>query len=147
MNPKELKQKITDAVLAELTPPNTPDGTPEKIMERWFVNPNQEGLRLTYLGNEGFIAANIEFFDFELEHSAADPQGWYGILLDMSKKIKCPYYLGTAKTKRSGPYQPSKLGKGKPYIRVYDSKIAMMVGLYGNLKDYLESVKIKTRKY
>jgi hypothetical protein len=117
MNDRELKQKITDAVLAELTPPNRPDGTDEKIMEKWFTTPNQESLRLTYMGNEAFVAADIEFFDFELEHTAVDPRGWYGVLHDMSKKIKCPYYLGTARSKLQQKRQSgTKLGKGKPYL-------------------------------
>ena len=33
--------------------------------------------------------------------------------------------------------------KNKPYIRLYDSKVAMMVSLYGNINEYLESVKVR----
>jgi hypothetical protein len=31
-----------------------------------------------------------------------------------------------------------------PYIRFYDSKIAMLISLYGNVNAYLDSIKVKT---
>ena len=31
--------------------------------------------------------------------------------------------------------------KNKPYIRLYDSKIAMMISLYGDIDSYLKSIK------
>jgi hypothetical protein len=147
MKHKELKQKITEAVVAEL--PQKPELEIDKLLDEWFMSPNQDSLRLTTAGNQAFVSAEIEFFDFDLDLKFGDPKGWYGILLEMSKKIKCPYYLGSEVTERKKPKNKSaiKIGRRKPFIRVYDSKVAMMVGLYGNLKDYLESVKIKTRKY
>jgi hypothetical protein len=33
--------------------------------------------------------------------------------------------------------------KKKPYIRLYDSKIAMMIELYGDIVGYLDSIKVK----
>jgi hypothetical protein len=49
------------------------------------------------------------------------------------KKIKCPYFMGVNKDGK----------KSKPYIRFYDSKIAMMVSLYGNVNEYLDSIKVQ----
>ena len=53
---------------------------------------------------------------------------------DLGKKMKCPYFLGVNKVEAK---------KGKPYIRLYDSKIAMMLSLYGDLDSYLKSVRIR----
>jgi hypothetical protein len=33
--------------------------------------------------------------------------------------------------------------KKQPYIRLYDSKIAMMIELYGDIVSYLDSVKVR----
>ena len=52
---------------------------------------------------------------------------------ELNKKIKCPYYMGVNKDGK----------KSFPYIRFYDSKIAMMVSLYGNVNEYLDSIKVK----
>ena len=57
------------------------------------------------------------------------------ILLEYcSKKIKCPYYFGVNK---------NDMKEKEAYIRLYDSKIAMMVQLYGDIHSYLESVKAR----
>ncbi|NBP59469.1 hypothetical protein EBU71_23515, partial [bacterium] len=49
-------------------------------------------------------------------------------ILELSKKINCPYYVGL-KTQN----------KNSAYIRIYDGKIAMMIAIYGNIWDYLQS--------
>ena len=53
--------------------------------------------------------------------------------MDLDKKIKCPYYIGVNK---------NDVGN-KPYIRLYDDRISMMLNLYGDLKSYLQSVRTK----
>jgi len=135
---KEIKLKIVEAVLVEL-PKQLAFSTElaaEEVVVKWFMTGNQEGFRLTNAGNYAFVTAKIEFFD--VDFNTIPGQGWYGTLMEMSKKITCPYYLGTQKERK---------GKHDPYIRLYDSKVAMMVGLYGNMKEYLESIRLKTRKY
>ena len=58
---------------------------------------------------------------------------WYKFLTECNKKIKCPYYFSV-----------NKGGETKePFIRLYDSKIAMMLALYGDIESYLESVRIR----
>lgn len=109
-------------------------------MLKWFMTGNQKGLRLTSTGDKAFVSAGIEFFDMDFMELRAG--SWYKTLMELNDKITCPYYLGVG-------VQKEKVGKGKhhPFIRLYDSKIAMMVGLYGNMKEYLESIRLKTRKY
>ena len=56
------------------------------------------------------------------------------IITDTSRKIDCPYFIGLNK---------NELGKSEPFIRLYDSKIAMLITLYGNIFEYMDSVKVK----
>lgn len=140
MNHRIRKQKLVETVLAELPKSYCEELAPDKIVDLWFMSPNQEGLRLTQPGCEALIAAGFEYFDFELSKKES-PHGWYKVLLDLSKKVKCPFYLGSTKV------ATSIIGNRKTFIRIFDSKIAMLVSLYGSMFDYLDSVKVKSRKY
>lgn len=135
-NPKLTKLKITEAVVKELPLSSQQDiGDVDKILSRWWATGRQDGLRLTDYGDLNFRMAEIEFYEFSLEKDIKNNprQEWHLFLLECNKKIKCPYYLGV-----------NTIDKKKiPYIRFYDSKIAMMVQLYGSLRDYLNSLKDK----
>lgn len=124
MERKSTKRIISEAVLAKL--PNTGQ-TIDNVTFQWWMSGRQDGLRLTELGNKSFKAADIEGFNHSLEVIKASH--WYTFLLDLSKKMKCPYYIGTK--------------DGANFIRVYDSKIAMLVTLYGTFQEYLDSVRIR----
>lgn len=107
----------------------------EKLSFRWFVTGRTgSGLRLTEEGLKGFTDANIEYFDFIINHSIK------GLLInpsifvmDLSKVIDCPYYLGIRKQDN----------KPEAYIRLYDSKTAILVNLYGNIDEYIVAKKNK----
>ena len=122
----ENKLKITQAVLAQLPSTNYPIET--TIKDWWFTKSN-EGLRLTLVGDTSFRLAQIEYFDLPLEVKQVN---WHKFILDCSKKIKCPYYIGVNKTENK---------QKQAFIRIYDSKIAMLTTLYGSIQEYLESVK------
>lgn len=124
-NLKSKKELITEALLKEL--PNSGLSLDRAIFLWWFTG-RQEGLRLTDVGLAAFQQAEIEFYDHEFRQ---DGQSYYSFISELTKKIKCPYYIGVNK---------NDSGK-KFYIRLYDSKIAMMVKLYGTLQEYLESTK------
>jgi hypothetical protein len=97
----------------------------------WWHTGRQEGLRLTQVGMEAFKIAQIEYYDHEF---IQDGKSYNEFILDLNKKIKCPYYIGVNTIKQ----------KTKSfYIRLYDSKIAMLVKIYGTLQEYLESVIYK----
>lgn len=102
----------------------------EDIIFKWWFTGRQEGLRLTDEGVIAFQLADIEFYDHEFKQ---DGQSYHSFILELNKKIKCPYYLGVNKSNKFKSF----------YIRLYDSKIAMMLGLYGDLKEYLNSIKVK----
>ena len=132
-NPKSHKYLITVAVAKEL-----PDELREEretpvdnLMFKWWQTGRQDGLRLTDYGDLAFRMAEIEFYQYGLKPQPAST--YHAWLMELTEKIKCPYYIGVNKDGK----------KSKPFIRFYDSKIAMMVSLYGNVNEYLDSIKVK----
>jgi len=133
MNTNYKKVEITKAVLAQLPTTSEPI---DKIIGRWWMTKSSEqGLRLTGEGDIQFRQAEIEFFNFPLPTAKNPTSSWQSFILDCSKKLKCPYYFGP---------DPNNLTQKKQLIiRLYDSKIAMLVQLYGDIQSYLESVRIR----
>ena len=132
-SPKSLKYVITEAVAKEL-----PDAfreereTPiDNLLFKWWQTGRSDGLRLTDYGDLAFRMAEIEFYQYDLQ--AIKSVNYHSWVMDLNKKIKCPYFMGVNKDGK----------KNKPFIRFYDSKIAMMVSLYGNVNEYLDSIKVK----
>ena len=125
---KSNKQRITEAVLKQLPPTDQPI---DKIINEWWFTRSSEGLRLSAIGDLSFRHAQIEFFNLPLK---VTQDNWHKFIVDCSKKIKCPYYFGVNK---------NDLKEKEAYIRLYDSKIAMMIQLYGDVHSYLESVKVR----
>jgi hypothetical protein len=123
-----IKYKITEAVLKQLPYENQPL---EKIIRSWWFTMNGDGLRLTPLGDKKFQEADIEHYvcPMKVTHYT-----WYKFVSDCSSKLKCPYYLGVNKKENE---------RAEPFIRLYDSKIAMMMTLYGDIQSYLESIKAR----
>ena len=104
---------------------------PDKLIFEWFVTGRRgDGLRLTDVGATAFIKANIAHYSFELKQSSR--KNWESYVMLLNKKVHCPYYICTEIDEKK---------KKKPYIRVYDHKIAMLMTLYGIVDDYLDSVK------
>ena len=127
---KSLKEQITEAVVKELPEYLKHEIDVDKLLMDWWFTGRQEGLRLTDAGDAAFRFAEIEFYKAELGKMNTS---WYSFMLELSKKIKCPYYLGVDKVNN----------KKQSFIRLYDSKIAMMINLYGSIEAYLDSIKIK----
>lgn len=125
-NRMSTKRIITDAVLSQL-----PDQGSDTIFQ-WWMTGRQEGLRLSEAGDAAFRLADLAFYTFPTDKITADKL--YPFMSELNRKIKCPYYLGSIK----------EVGKkAAPFIRIYDSKIAMMMNLYGSLMEYLESLPNK----
>ena len=131
-NRKSIKQIITEAVLAELPNNQQVDSTADGLMMRIWMSGRQDGLRLTEYGDFIFRMAEIEYYqsDFKLRQGTSE----HAYVMEINKKIKCPFYLGVNKIEGK---------KKQPYIRLYDSKIAMMIELYGNIVSYLDSIKVR----
>jgi len=129
MTKKSLKHIITETVLNQVDHQITFD---EAMQKWWMTMRNETGLRLTEMGDLSFRFADIAFYDYDFDIRLDD--GWHNFILTMNKKIKCPYYLGVNKVEGQ---------KAEPYIRLYDSKIAMMMTLYGDIHSYLDSIKVR----
>ncbi len=123
-----LKEQITQTVLEQLDDNLL---TFEYAMKNWWQNPRRDGsMRLTQIGDLSFRYAKIEFHD----HSFKTKQkSYYQFIMELSKKIKCPYYIDVNNSEKANT----------PFIRLYDDRISMMLNLYGNLDSYLKSVRTK----
>ena len=124
---KKLKYTITRAVMDQLPSSNIPI---ETIISDWWFTKSGDSLRLTPQGDIKFKEAQIEYFDLPVKVKKTN---WYKFLTECNRKIKCPYYFSVNKDADSK----------EPFIRLYDSKIAMMLALYGDIESYLESVRIR----
>ena len=130
MTRRSRKEIITEAVLTSLPDRSSYQNlTTEQIAFKWFATGRTgNGLRLTEEGFKCFTDSDITFYDFPVDFFAFSK----GIVvkpeiftMSLNKNIGCPYYL-IAK-------------KASVYLRLYDSKIAMMIDLYGCVEEYLQS--------
>jgi hypothetical protein len=126
------KEVITKAILE-----NLPNRHPwqqlsfDQILLTWWSSLREsQSLRLTENGVMAFELADIEYYEYPLDKETASTYKKSLYTVNLGKKIKCPFYLGYKNTRPK-----------TAYIRLYDSKIAMMVSLYGNFKDYFEALK------
>jgi hypothetical protein len=101
----------------------------EKLVFAWWATGRSgESLRITDVGRQAFDAANLEYYDFDIDSKSIKIKAAEFTLL--LNKIKCPFFIGIKNNSSKSAY-----------IRMYDSKIAMVVTLYGSFKDYLEALK------
>ena len=90
----------------------------------WFNIRKNGGMRLTSIGYQAFSEAlDIESYEYEIEDLTEFNQQ---MILDLDRKIQTPYYI--------------KAVKGIPRkVIFFGSREAVMVRLYGNLKQYLDN--------
>jgi len=141
MSPKS-KEEITQAVLKELPRckwHSVPIGN--VVFDWWLTGRGGQGLRLSDVGLKAFTDANISSWDFPLGLDATKKNNTRRKIIapeafvsELIKKIKCPYYLGVQRIRGEA---------GEPYIKVYDHKTAMMMTIYGTLRDYLDAQEYK----
>lgn len=140
-----IKTRYTKRQLIEVVLDNIPDQlnytlsgriSVEDLYTKWFYTGRNNGYRLTEAGDQAFRLAEIEFYEIPVGDIRF---GHYEFLLELNKKIRCPFYLGVEKSKVLN----KELYNLHPIIRIYDSEIAMMINLYGSLKEYLDSIRIK----
>jgi hypothetical protein len=127
---KSTKIIITEKILYELSIPSEPL---QRVINDWWYTKSTEGLRLTMIGDEMFRKAEIQFFDLPLPKSL-NMNNWHSFLINCSRKLKCPYYIGLNKNEDIN---------ARLFIRLYDDKIAVLVSLYGDITNYLESVRVR----
>lgn len=125
-----VKSKITEAVLNELPINNSYKNVSlNHLLFRWWTTGRAgQALRLNEEGKLAFTDANIEFYDFPLKPLNKPTLRSKEYTLKVGKKVKCPFYIG---------FKTQSINSA--YIRIYDSKVAMMITLYGSFNEYLES--------
>jgi hypothetical protein len=130
------KQDITTAIIEILEIDiSQPKSSVTDLMFKWWATGRTgSGLRLTEDGMEAFTQAEIEHFDFPVfadkKFKGLKKEDLKKFTLNLGKKLKCPWYIGLKNQQAQSAY-----------IRVYDSKIAMMITLYGSFLEYIESAK------
>jgi len=133
MSRPSLKEVITEAVLKQLPESQI---TKEEALGTWWVNIRRSGgLRLTPVGQRAFEKAEIQSYDYPFPKPVPREVSWPTLLLEMDNKLKSPYYIGFHAEKKPR----------EPFVKIYDSKVAVMISLYGNIFDYMRTIKSRRK--
>jgi len=122
------KIKITDIIYTQLKDKLDPNIKLNELYKKfWFTGRSTENMRLTDEGKNALEMLDLEFFEFHL-NTNTDRFNYH--VINIGKKLKTPFWIGFK----------NRLYKSA-YIRIYDSKVAMLITLYGNFDEYLQSIK------
>jgi hypothetical protein len=120
------KRRITEVVL-KIIRPDYSESELETCLFRWWKNPRSSGgLRLTELGKEAFEEALIEHTTHPYSKEPPRPEGFSKVMLDLDKKMPCPYYLFSI--------------KAMVYLSVYDSRISTTMFLYEDVETFIKNI-------
>lgn len=122
------KQQYTEILFKHLKDTLDPSLDVSKLYKRyWVTGRSTKNLRLTEEGKKAFDLLDLEFFEFDLNTKT---ERFNYDVVNVGKKLKTPFWIGF----RNRFYKSA-------YIRIYDSKIAMLITLYGSLSEYINSIK------
>jgi len=122
------KVQYTETLYNHLKDKLEPNTDISKLYKRyWFTGRSTKNLRLTDEGKNAFDMLDLEYFEFHL-NTTTEKFPYH--MVNIGKKLKTPFWIGF----RTRYYKSA-------YIRIYDSKIAMLINLYGSFQDYLDSIK------
>lgn len=130
------KRDLTQALIDILEiDQSKPKNTINYLLFKWWATGRSgSGLRLSEDGMIAFSHAEIEYYDFPVfsneKYKEIKKEDLKKFTLNLGKKLKCPWYIGLKNHQSKSAY-----------IRIYDSKIAMMITLYGSFLEYIESAK------
>ena len=125
------KHQITEAVLSAMEHSPWHEMPLDTVVFRWWMSGRSGyGMRLTDEGAKAFETANVEHYEYPLG-LLKGPKNFApeNFVRELSKKIDCPYWLGLNNKEKNKV----------PCIRIYDDKIALVMSLYGTLREYLDS--------
>lgn len=118
------RSTITKKIL-EIISPEHSEAEFHAAMITWWVNIRSHGgLGLTDTGYQSFSKANLENYTFFINNVTPS---LFIYALEIDRKLPSPYYLRYIKRDR--------------YITIYDTRIATMIQLYGNVMDYINTLE------
>lgn len=123
------KHKLTATIFENIPDEVNPwrDRTLDSLISDWWMTKRASACyRLSDSGKLAFQLAEIQGYEFPLQLTQQDEYTKLFRRGMLSKKINCPYFIGLKNSSIKSAY-----------IIVYDSRVAMMITLYGNLLDYL----------
>jgi hypothetical protein len=107
-----------------------PDNTEQDIVDAmitWWQNIRRTGgLRLTEIGDGAFRLADLEYHEFDAG-SYNNSLSSIGLMAKLDKKMPAPFFIVFQQRRK--------------YVRVYDSRIALVMALYDDFNAYLESLE------
>lgn len=118
------KLTLTRKILSLITPEYSERQLEHSVATWWKNKRASGGLALTHKGDESFRLAGLEYFDISCPKQLL----WQSDkLLKLDNYFVSPYYL----------IYPKNL------IRVYDSRISILIGLHGDIVSYIDSLSLK----
>lgn len=120
---------ITKKILAIINPEYTEADLHQAMVTWWQNIRSTGGFGLTYAGSQAFEKAELEFQEFDNGASGYISNMAFSLLLD--SKMVTPYYF----------YSDQRLKK----VKIYDSRIAMLVTLHDTIGHYLNTVEERNK--
>jgi len=118
------RSEITEKILSILNPDYTADDLHNANVTWWKNIRSTGGYGLTYAGSQAFEKAEIEFQEFD-----EGPSGYMSMMsmsLTLDTKMVTPYYFYSNEKRRK--------------VKIYDSRIAMLITLYETVNDYINTL-------
>jgi len=124
------RREISSVILQEIKPDYS-DNDIDLACTTWWQNPRKiGGLMLNKIGDAAFKAADIECVDYPSDRNTISQ--YLGIMLD--RYMICPHFVDFSKYN----YKDQRI-----YIRVYDTRVALMIDLYGDFHTYFNTLMPK----
>jgi hypothetical protein len=118
------KKEITKTIYELIHTTSTNKEVDQMMFKWWTSGRSGNGLRLTTEGMLAFRLAQVQLYEINLGKFFDYDTAWR-----LNKLMPCPFFISAS----TNP---------KPYtLYVYDSKIAMMITLYGSITEYLDSIE------
>jgi hypothetical protein len=115
---------ITKKILSIINPEYTEADLHQAMVTWWQNIRSTGGFGLTYAGSQAFEKAELEFQEFD--NGVSSHMGNSGLSIGLDRKMITPYYF----------YSNEKRQK----IKIYDSRIAMLVTLHESVGAYLKTL-------
>jgi hypothetical protein len=118
------RDQVTGAVLRILTPDYTEEDLHQANITWWQNFRRNGGFALNPKGAEAFKDAGIEYQEYEI--GPAGVMTGMGYQSTLAIKMVVPYYF--------------YINERRMRVKIYDSRVSMMVVLYDTIHEYLDSL-------